>query len=63
MLFYFQAAKLTAEERTQALEPLLQNGWTVVNNRDAIYKEFLFKNFNQVNGTKIEQSCPAKNTE
>lgn len=30
------------------LEPLLAKGWTLVNGRDAIYKEFLFKDFNQV---------------
>lgn len=46
----FQPAKLTAEERVETLEPLLQNGWKVQENRDAIYKEFLFKNFNEAFG-------------
>ncbi|XP_076754506.1 pterin-4a-carbinolamine dehydratase [Xylocopa sonorina] len=42
--------KLTAEEREKDLKPLLSNGWSVQENRDAIYKEFLFKNFNQAFG-------------
>ncbi|KAL1418715.1 hypothetical protein MTO96_025745 [Rhipicephalus appendiculatus] len=40
-------AKLTDEERKTSLEPLFTAGWTQVKDRDAIYKEFLFKNFNQ----------------
>lgn len=40
-------AKLTEEERQVKLAPLLSAGWTNVKDRDAIYKEFLFKNFNQ----------------
>jgi pterin-4a-carbinolamine dehydratase len=39
---------LSPEERTSKLEPLLSNGWSMVDARDAIYKEFLFTNFNQV---------------
>lgn len=35
-------------ERKELLEPLLAKGWTLVNGRDAIYKEFLFKDFNEV---------------
>ncbi|CAK9816370.1 Pterin-4-alpha-carbinolamine dehydratase 2 [Anthophora quadrimaculata] len=42
--------KLTSEEREKDLKPLLSNGWTVQENRDAIYKEFLFNNFNQAFG-------------
>ncbi|XP_043510240.1 probable pterin-4-alpha-carbinolamine dehydratase [Frieseomelitta varia] len=47
--------KLTQEEREKDLKPLLSNGWSVQQNRDAIYKEFLFKNFNQAFGfmTKV----------
>jgi len=41
-------AKLTDEERENKLGPLKTAGWTMVKDRDAIYKEFLFKNFNQV---------------
>ncbi|XP_033325068.1 pterin-4a-carbinolamine dehydratase [Megalopta genalis] len=42
--------KLTQEERDNNLKPLLTNGWAVKTNRDAICKEFLFKNFNQAFG-------------
>ncbi|XP_076249826.1 pterin-4a-carbinolamine dehydratase [Calliopsis andreniformis] len=42
--------KLTQEEREKDLKPLLTNGWSVQSDRDAIYKEFLFKNFNQAFG-------------
>ncbi|XP_029033195.1 pterin-4-alpha-carbinolamine dehydratase [Osmia bicornis bicornis] len=42
--------KLTEEERDNDLKPLLTNGWSVQENRDAIYKEFLFNNFNQAFG-------------
>lgn len=40
--------KLTAEEREKDVSPLLSNGWSVQSDRDALYKEFAFKNFNQV---------------
>ncbi|KAL6264945.1 hypothetical protein P5V15_005041 [Pogonomyrmex californicus] len=48
-------SKLTPEEREQNLSPLLSTGWTVQANRDAIYKEFVFKNFNEAFGfmTKV----------
>ncbi|CAL1684729.1 unnamed protein product [Lasius platythorax] len=42
--------KLTPEEREQNLNPLLSTGWTVQSDRDAIYKEFVFKNFNEAFG-------------
>lgn len=45
-----QADKLTQEERDTQLQPLLQSGWKVQNNRDAIEKEFQFKDFNQAFG-------------
>lgn len=45
---FFQHAKLTPEERNTTLTAVLGQGWTLVENRDAIYKEFLFKDFNQV---------------
>ncbi|KAJ1993092.1 putative pterin-4-alpha-carbinolamine dehydratase [Coemansia spiralis] len=42
------ASKLTSEERTRALEPLLRTGrWVLVNDRDAINKTFTFTDFNQ----------------
>nr|XP_032288764.1 pterin-4-alpha-carbinolamine dehydratase isoform X3 [Drosophila virilis] len=40
-------AKLTEQERAEKLQPLLDAGWCLVEGRDAIYKEFLFKDFNQ----------------
>jgi len=43
-------SKLTDEERSTQLAPLLSKGWTMVEGRDAIYKEFLFKDFNQAFG-------------
>ncbi|XP_013382105.1 probable pterin-4-alpha-carbinolamine dehydratase [Lingula anatina] len=43
-------AKLTAEERDSVLSPLKSAGWVMVDGRDAIYKEFMFKNFNQAFG-------------
>ncbi|KAK6173967.1 hypothetical protein SNE40_017333 [Patella caerulea] len=43
-------AKLTTEQRETTLAPLTAAGWTTVTDRDAIYKEYLFKNFNQAFG-------------
>ncbi|CRL02447.1 CLUMA_CG015085, isoform A [Clunio marinus] len=42
--------KLSETERTEILKPLLSSGWSVVDDRDAIYKEFIFKNFNEAFG-------------
>ena len=42
--------KLEGQERANSLRPLQSCGWTEVDGRDAIYKEFLFKNFNQAFG-------------
>ncbi|KAE8738809.1 hypothetical protein FOCC_FOCC015708 [Frankliniella occidentalis] len=44
------AGKLSAEDRESALKPLLGSGWSMVEKRDAIYKEFLFKDFNEAFG-------------
>lgn len=38
---------MTEAERSEQLQPLLSAGWSLVEGRDAIYKEYLFKNFNQ----------------
>jgi len=38
---------LTAAERVEKLEPVLSLGWTIRQERDAIHKEFAFKNFNE----------------
>ncbi|NXV43464.1 PHS2 dehydratase, partial [Uria aalge] len=43
-----QSRWLTAEERNQVLLDLKASGWSELGERDAIYKEFNFKNFNQV---------------
>nr|XP_055158216.1 pterin-4-alpha-carbinolamine dehydratase 2 isoform X1 [Nyctereutes procyonoides]XP_055158217.1 pterin-4-alpha-carbinolamine dehydratase 2 isoform X1 [Nyctereutes procyonoides]XP_055158219.1 pterin-4-alpha-carbinolamine dehydratase 2 isoform X1 [Nyctereutes procyonoides] len=48
------ARGLTTEERNQVIRDLKAAGWSELNERDAIYKEFSFKNFNQVN----LGSCP-----
>ncbi len=37
--------KLTDAERNETIDPLLQNGWAMVDGRDAIQKSFVFKNF------------------
>ena len=37
--------KLTAAERTEKIDPLLANGWAMVDGRDAIHKQFVFANF------------------
>ncbi|CAG9789371.1 unnamed protein product [Diatraea saccharalis] len=44
------ADKLTQEERDTQLHSLLQNGWKLQSNRDAIEKEYQFKNFNEAFG-------------
>ncbi|CAH2231690.1 pterin-4-alpha-carbinolamine dehydratase [Pararge aegeria] len=42
--------KLSDEERVSLLKPLLESGWKVQSDRDAIIKEFQFKDFNQAFG-------------
>lgn len=42
--------QLTAEERQTLLQPLFSAGWKMVEGRDAIEKEFLFKDFNEAFG-------------
>ncbi|XP_057265407.1 pterin-4-alpha-carbinolamine dehydratase 2 isoform X1 [Pezoporus wallicus] len=45
-----QAHWLTTEERNQVLLDLKASGWVELSERDAIYKEFNFKSFNQAFG-------------
>ncbi|XP_030360298.1 pterin-4-alpha-carbinolamine dehydratase 2 isoform X1 [Strigops habroptila] len=45
-----QSHWLTTEERSQVLLDLKASGWSELGERDAIYKEFNFKNFNQAFG-------------
>ncbi|KAJ1965345.1 Pterin-4-alpha-carbinolamine dehydratase 2 [Dipsacomyces acuminosporus] len=41
-------SKLTNDQRAQILAPLLnEGGWALVENRDAVQKTFVFKDFNQ----------------
>ena len=42
--------KLSVEERNSSLPALRGDGWVETEGRDAIYKEFLFENFNQAFG-------------
>jgi len=42
--------KLTDEDRAGALAPLQEMGWSLVDDRDAICKEFVFADFNQAWG-------------
>nr|XP_028585385.1 pterin-4-alpha-carbinolamine dehydratase isoform X3 [Podarcis muralis] len=52
-LFKFHAGKahrLSGEEREQLLPNLRAVGWNEVEGRDAIYKEFHFKDFNRAFG-------------
>merc|ERR1712117_99612 len=48
--FRKMVTKLTQTERTEQLDPILGKGWTMVKDRDAVYKEFIFKDFNQAFG-------------
>lgn len=43
-----QPSKLSDEERISLIKPLQEVGWVVLDNRDAIRKEFVFKNFVKV---------------
>ena len=42
--------KLNADERLEKLDPVLQTGWSMVEGRDAIYREFIFHDFNEAFG-------------
>ena len=37
--------KLTGAERIAQIDPLLANGWTIQDGREAIHKTFVFSNF------------------
>ncbi|MFH4973369.1 hypothetical protein AB6A40_000078 [Gnathostoma spinigerum] len=41
---------LSANQRNELLEPLLAKGWVITEGRDAIKKNFVFKNFNEAFG-------------
>lgn len=40
--------KLSGSGRDEKIAALKSSGWSVVADRDAIYKELVFKNFNEV---------------
>jgi 4a-hydroxytetrahydrobiopterin dehydratase len=37
--------RLTPQEREKDLASLIENGWSIVQDRDAIFKQFKFKSF------------------
>lgn len=43
-------SKLTEKERDSILASLLSNGWKLMDNRDAIIKEYTFSDFNEAFG-------------
>ena len=43
-------AKLSEDQRTVDLQPVKESGWKVLDDRDAIYKEFIFRDFNEAFG-------------
>uniref|UniRef100_T1J3D0 4a-hydroxytetrahydrobiopterin dehydratase n=1 Tax=Strigamia maritima TaxID=126957 RepID=T1J3D0_STRMM len=45
-----RSGKLDGDYRITELSALNKNGWTLKTDRDAIYKEIIFKNFNQAFG-------------
>lgn len=43
-------SKLTTKEREKVLSSLFDSGWKLVDDRDAIIKEYTFKDFNEAFG-------------
>ena len=54
--------KLSDQERKEDLAPLLQNGWDMVDGRDAITKRFTFRNFVDAFGWMTRAAIWARNT-
>ncbi|KAJ1369278.1 putative pterin-4-alpha-carbinolamine dehydratase [Parelaphostrongylus tenuis] len=52
--------KLSEEQRTELLKPILGQGWKMVDGRDAIKKEFQFKNFNEAFGFMTQVALKAE---
>ena len=42
--------KLSKEQRSVDLQPVRESGWKVLDDRDVIYKEFIFRDFNEAFG-------------
>ncbi|XP_032868692.1 pterin-4-alpha-carbinolamine dehydratase [Amblyraja radiata] len=55
-----KAHRLNPEQREQLLPNLRAVGWAEVEGRDAIYKEFVFKNFNQAFGFMTRAALQAE---
>lgn len=54
------STKLTDPERQESLTPLLETGWSMVEGRDAIEKEFVFKNFVEAFGWMTQAALVAE---
>ena len=52
--------KLTEAERAAQIDPLLANGWTMVDGREAIYKKFVFANFVEAFGFMTQAAIHAE---
>ncbi|KAF4018895.1 hypothetical protein G4228_010442 [Cervus hanglu yarkandensis] len=52
-----KAHRLSAEERDQLLPNLRAVGWNELEGRDAIFKQFHFKDFNRVHITLSTHEC------
>ena len=52
--------KLEGVRREELLKPLLEAGWKLLESRDAIYKEFLFTDFNQAFGVMSRVALKAE---
>ncbi|VDN58052.1 unnamed protein product, partial [Dracunculus medinensis] len=57
------ASALSNDERISHLEPLKSKGWKIVEGRDAIQKNFIFKDFNEAFGfmTRIAMQAEKMN--
>jgi 4a-hydroxytetrahydrobiopterin dehydratase len=44
-------------DREKILKPLMESGWSIVKDRDALYKEYKFENFIQVITFYFSKSC------
>jgi 4a-hydroxytetrahydrobiopterin dehydratase len=53
------STRLQGTARTEALAPLLANGWVLVEGRDAIAKTFVFRNFMQAFGWMTQMAITA----
>ena len=53
-------SKLEGSDRENKLAYLKENGWNVVDGRDAIFKRYLFKNFNEAFGFMTRTALKAE---